>query len=160
MSMALLLGDLVRLQQPFRGEEHAADRRARGAGDSAREDCEFLHRREIDDGVEDLVELSRLDLLHDVVRRHDLARVKVQQEPDVGLRGLRHDRALVDQPQPLVFHGEADGADLLEVVLHLARDLLELGVVVLGDVGDVRAARPDGVELVLEVLALDLPCRP
>ena len=115
-----------------------------------------LHRGEVDDGVQDLVQLPRLDLLHDVGVVHDLARVQVQQQADVRLGGLRHDRALVDQPEPLVLHGEADGADLLEVVFHRVRDLLQVRVVVLRDVGDVGAARADGVELVLEELALDL----
>ena len=125
-------------------------------GDAAGDARQPLHRGEVDDGVQDLVELPGLDLLDHVRVVHDLARVQVQEEPDVGLGGLGHHRALVDQPEPLVLHREADGADLLEVVLHLARDLLQLLVVVLGDVGDVRAARADGVELVLEELALDL----
>ena len=117
---ALLLGELVRIQQPFRVEINSSDGGARRPRDSAREDGKPLHGAEIDDGVQDLVELPRLDILHDVRVIHDLPRVKVQEQPNVRLRGLCHHGPLVDQPQALVFNGEPDGAGLLESGLPLS----------------------------------------
>jgi hypothetical protein len=72
------------------------------------------------------------------------------------LGGLRHHGTLVDQPQLLVLDREPDGPDLLEVLLHRPADLLELRRVRLADLRDLRACASDGVELVLEELALDV----
>ena len=106
--MPLLLGELVRLQKSIRGEIDAADGRPRCPGDAPGQALHAFHGREVDDGVENLVELPRLDLLHHVRVVDDFPRVQVKQETDVSLGGLGHHRALVYQPQPLVFNGEPD----------------------------------------------------
>ena len=154
--LALLLGRPEGFDEGLGAEVGPAYGRAGSARYAARDSGQLLHAREIHHRVEDLVEPSRGNRLHDELVRDDLAGVEVEEELQVRLGGLGHDLALLDEPELLVLDREADLADLDVLVLELPRDLLELLEVGGVDRVDVLAGGADLVEALLVILALEL----
>ena len=106
--LALLLGVAVGLEEGLGAEVDAADGRARGAGDAAGDARQLLHRSEVDDVVEDLVEAPGGDAVDDVLLVDHLARAEVEGEAEVGLGALGDHLTLLDEPELLVLDREAD----------------------------------------------------
>ena len=104
--------------------------------------------------MQDLVELLRFHSGDDISAVHHLAVVQIEQGLNLRLGGLDHHRPLIDQPELLVLDGEADRADLFEVVLHLSADFLQLAEVFLFYGIDLFPCGPDRIESALVEFAL------